>query len=68
MLSRCGPIDGEWRRALFQPVRAGGEMVLDVDDPMQASVDHLDSTRGHVKANCKLSCLGCNVSKKDKPL
>jgi hypothetical protein len=48
--------------------KQGIQMEWETDDPMQASVDRLDSTRGHVQANCKLSCLRCNVSKKDAPL
>lgn len=34
----------------------------------QVSIDRKDSNLGHIKENCVLSCLHCNMSKSDRPI
>lgn len=36
-----------------------------VRDPLQWTMDRLDNKLGHTNDNCILSCLGCNISRRD---
>ena len=36
-------------------------MSLDYDDPKKVTIERVDNSIGHIKSNCILACLQCNV-------